>query len=78
MNSNAVPYDKRKPFDPSGIRMGTPAITSRGFKEKEIILVSEFIDQVINNYEDEQFLMQTAKKVAELCSTFPAPGLEHL
>ena len=78
MNYNAVPYDKRKPFDPSGIRMGTPAITSRGFKEKEILQVSEFIDQVINNFENEEFLMQTAEKVKNLCSSFPAPGLEHL
>ncbi|PHR30065.1 MAG: serine hydroxymethyltransferase [Desulfotalea sp.] len=78
MNCNAVPYDTRKPFDPSGIRMGTPAITSRGFKEKEIIQVSEFIDQVVHNFEDEQFLQQTAEKVEKLCSAFPAPGLEHL
>lgn len=78
MNYNAVPYDKRKPFDPSGIRMGTPAVTSRGFKEGEIAQVADFIDQVINNFEDESFLQQTADKIAKLCSSFPAPGLEHI
>ena len=78
MNYNAVPYDKRKPFDPSGIRMGTPAITSRGFKEKEILQVADFIDQVINNFDDEEFLTQTTNKVKNLCSGFPAPGLEHI
>jgi glycine hydroxymethyltransferase len=78
LNSNAVPYDTRKPFDPSGIRMGTPAITSRGFKEAEILQVAELIDQVIRNFEDEDFLARTAKKVKTLCSGFPAPGLEHL
>ncbi|TKB05988.1 serine hydroxymethyltransferase [Desulforhopalus sp. IMCC35007] len=78
LNSNAVPYDTRKPFDPSGIRMGTPALTSRGFKEPEMLQVAELIDQVIRNFKDEDFLSQTAKKVKTLCSAFPAPGLEHL
>ena len=78
LNSNAVPYDTRKPFDPSGIRMGTPALTSRGFKEPEMLHVAELIDQVIRNFEDEDFLSQTANKVKNLCSVFPAPGLEHL
>jgi len=78
MNYNAVPYDKRKPFDPSGIRMGTPAITSRGFKEQEMLQVAYFIDQVVNNWEDEAFLEETAEKITQLCSGFPAPGLEHI
>ncbi|BHH82708.1 serine hydroxymethyltransferase [Desulforhopalus sp. 52FAK] len=78
MNYNAVPYDKRKPFDPSGIRMGTPAITSRGFKEKEMLQVAKFIDQVVNNWENEAFLEETTEKIAKLCSAFPAPGLEHI
>jgi glycine hydroxymethyltransferase len=78
LNYNAVPFDKRKPFDPSGIRIGTPAVTSRGFKEKEMLLVSDFIDRVIADPDNEQFLEQTAAKVKSLCSKFPAPGLEHL
>lgn len=78
LNYNSVPFDKRKPFDPSGIRMGTPALTSRGFKEEEMVAVSNIIDKVINDHGNEEFLKKTAVEVAELCSKFPAPGLEHI
>lgn len=78
LNYNAVPFDKRKPFDPSGIRIGTPAVTSRGFKEPEMMLVSSFIEQVISDPENETLLTDTAKDVQKMCSHFPAPGLEHL
>jgi glycine hydroxymethyltransferase len=78
LNYNAVPFDKRKPFDPSGIRIGTPAVTSRGFKENEMLLISNFIEKVISSPENEELLMSTAEEVKKLCSHFPAPGLEHL
>lgn len=78
LNYNAVPFDKRKPFDPSGIRIGTPAVTSRGFKENEMLLISNFIDKIVSNPESEDLICQTAKEVQQLCSHFPAPGLEHL
>lgn len=78
LNYNAVPFDKRKPFDPSGIRIGTPAVTSRGFKENEMLLISNFIEKVISSPEDEDLLRSTAEEVKQLCSHFPAPGLEHL
>ena len=78
LNSNAVPYDQRPPFDPSGIRIGTPAVTSRGFKEKEMVTVSTLIAKVIAEPENEQLLSDTAREVKALCSRFPAPGLEHL
>jgi len=78
LNYNAVPFDKRKPFDPSGIRIGSPAVTSRGFKEHEMLLISTFIEKVISNPENEELLVSTSKEVKELCSHFPAPGLEHL
>jgi glycine hydroxymethyltransferase len=78
LNYNAVPFDKRKPFDPSGIRIGTPAVTSRGFKENEMLLVSSLIDKVISDPENEALLANTAEEVQHLCSHFPAPGLEHL
>lgn len=78
LNYNSVPFDKRKPFDPSGIRLGTPALTSRGFKEKEMALVSDYIDRVINDPENEPLLRKTAVEIEELCKNFPAPGLEHL
>lgn len=78
LNYNSVPFDKRKPFDPSGIRMGTPALTSRGFKEKEMQQVCLFIDRVIADPDNEVLLASIAEEVKELCSSFPAPGLEHL
>jgi len=78
VNYNSVPFDKRKPFDPSGIRMGTPAITSRDFKEDDMIEVSNLIDRVINDHTNEELLEKTADEVSKKCSKFPAPGLEHL
>jgi len=78
LNYNAVPFDKRKPFDPSGIRIGTPAVTTRGFKENEMLLLSSLIEKVISDPENEQLLTNTAEEVKKLCSHFPAPGLEHL
>lgn len=77
-NYNAIPFDTRKPFDPSGIRMGTPAVTSRGFKEHEMLLISDFIDKVVSDHENEDLLARTAAEVKQLCSHFPAPGLEQL
>ena len=78
VNYNSVPFDKRKPFDPSGIRMGTPALTSRDFKEDDMIEVSNLIDRVINDHTNEELLEKTADEVSKKCSKFPAPGLEHL
>lgn len=78
LNYNVVPYDKRKPVDPSGIRIGTPAVTTRGFKENEMLLVSSLIEKVISDPENDEFLANTAEEVKKLCSHFPAPGLEHL
>jgi glycine hydroxymethyltransferase len=75
-NSNTVPYDPRKPFDPSGIRIGTPAITSRGMKENAMVRIAEWIDYVVENLEDEAALDRTAAEVAEFCEDYPAPGLE--
>lgn len=76
LNCNAVPYDKRKPFDPSGIRLGLAAVTSRGFKEAEAIKTAEFISTVIDNWENQELLEKIAKDVKELCSKFPPPGLD--
>ncbi len=78
LNYNAVPYDKRKPFDPSGIRLGTPAVTSRGFKEPEMKIIGNFIDLVISDPENDALLKEVASQAKNLCSKFPAPGLEHL
>ena len=75
VNYNAVPFDKRKPFDPSGIRLGTPAITSRGFKEAEMVVISELITTVVNDPDNLKLQKKIARKAEELCSQFPAPGL---
>lgn len=78
LNYNAIPFDPRKPADPSGIRIGTPALTSRGFKEKEVLWVSDKIDEVLQAPDDEARQTKVAKEIAEFCQAFPAPGLEHI
>ncbi|HPV70411.1 MAG TPA: serine hydroxymethyltransferase [Candidatus Magasanikbacteria bacterium] len=71
VNKNMIPDDSRTPNDPSGIRLGTPALTTRGFKEKEMELVANWIDQAINNYQDDDKLSSIKKEVAELTKKFP-------
>jgi glycine hydroxymethyltransferase len=74
-NYNAVPFDPRKPFDPSGLRIGTPSVTSRGMKEAEMARIAEWIDRVVSATGDEALLARTAAEVRDLCAAFPAPGL---
>ncbi len=69
VNRNTIPYDTRSPFDPSGIRIGTPAITSRGMKEKEMKKIAELIDKVLTKKEKLEVIKQEVKS---LCSKFPA------
>jgi glycine hydroxymethyltransferase len=76
LNCNAVPFDKRKPFDPSGVRIGTAAVTSRGFKETEMEQIAAWIDEVIRAPEDAALHARIANDVAALCGKFPPPGLE--
>jgi glycine hydroxymethyltransferase len=77
LNYNAVPFDPRKPFDPSGVRLGTPAVTSRGMGESEMRQVAVWIDEVVEATRrgDEEPLERIAGEVRELCAAFPAPGL---
>jgi glycine hydroxymethyltransferase len=77
-NCNSVPFDPRKPFDPSGIRLGTPAVTSRGMREPEMRQIAAWIDQVVENHEDEALLARIAGEVAALCDAHPAPGLARV
>ncbi|MBI2462864.1 MAG: serine hydroxymethyltransferase [Candidatus Spechtbacteria bacterium] len=72
-NRNSIPNDPRKPFDPSGIRMGTPALTTRGFKEKEILLVAQWIDEAISDPTAKN-CARIKKRVQTLCKKFPPPG----
>jgi glycine hydroxymethyltransferase len=74
-NYNAIPNDPRKPFDPSGLRMGTPAVTSRGMKTPEMKRLAGFIDQVVAAPGDDALIARIAGEVKEMCRGFPAPGL---
>ena len=71
VNKNTVPFDLRSPFITSGIRIGTPAITTRGMKEKEMVIIADLIADTINNLKDESHHDKTRKRVKELCEQFP-------
>ncbi len=74
-NYNTVPFDPRKPFDPSGVRIGTPAVTSRGMQEAEMPKIAEWIDRAVAAAGDEAMLARIKGEVAEFCRAFPAPGI---
>ncbi len=76
LNYNTVPYDPRKPFDPSGIRLGTPAITTRGLGEEHMPLIAAWLDDAITAAakEDEAALDLIAHEVRDLLAAFPMPG----
>ena len=71
VNKNGVPYDTRKPFDPSGIRFGTPALTTRGMKESEMKRVGELFALILKSPNDERVRTQVRAGVHELCQQFP-------
>ncbi|MEA2037200.1 MAG: serine hydroxymethyltransferase [Nanoarchaeota archaeon] len=79
VNKNTVPYEPASPFNPSGIRLGTPAITTRGMKESEMKVIAKGIVDVIKNYKDKAVLDKVKKEIQELCKNFPLyPGMEIL
>lgn len=73
LNKNMIPDDTRSPFDPSGIRLGTPAVTTRGMKEKEMSHIAELIDRAIANSTDEHVLSAIREEVRTLSASFPLP-----
>lgn len=74
-NYNTVPFDPRKPFDPSGLRIGTPSVTTRGMKEPEMVQIAAWMDAVVSAPEDADLHAKIAGEVEELCRSFPAPGV---
>ena len=71
VNKNAIPFDVNKPFNPSGIRLGSPAVTTRGFKEAEMREVGALISEVLHNIGSEEVIAGVRQKVAALTSRFP-------
>lgn len=71
VNKNMVPFDSRSPFQTSGLRVGTPAITTRGLKEEHMPIIVDLIDEVISNVENEEVLESVKKRVNELMKDFP-------
>jgi glycine hydroxymethyltransferase len=74
LNKNMVPFDSRTPFTTSGIRVGTPAITTRGLKEAHMPLIVDLIDEVIANHDNEEVIAKVRSQVNEMMSEFPLFG----
>jgi len=71
VNKNSIPFDKRPPFSPSGIRLGTPAVTTRGMKETEMRTIGKWISRILYNPQDRLLRKEIKGKVEELCQKFP-------
>lgn len=77
VNKNMVPYDPRSPFDPSGIRLGTPAITSRGMKEAEMQKIARWIDRAIRAKTRPAEIRKIKAEIKKFCQDFPVPGIDE-
>lgn len=75
LNYNSVPFDPRKPFDPSGIRLGTPSVTSRGMGRAEMVKIADWMARVIAKHDDNATIDAVRREVEEVCAKFPAPGI---
>ena len=74
LNKNAIPNDSQPPFKPSGIRLGTPAITTRGMKEDDMALIAQWMSEALQNPNDQTKLTQLKKDVTAFCLQFPLPS----
>jgi glycine hydroxymethyltransferase len=74
-NYNTIPFDPRKPFSPSGLRIGTPSVTTRGMGEDDMRRIARWMEQVAENVKDEDALDRIGAEVREFCRAFPAPGM---
>ena len=70
-NKNSIPFEPGTPFNPSGIRIGTPAVTTRGFKESDMKVIGGCIAKVIDNYEDKKIISAARGEILELCRNYP-------
>ncbi|MCP4600008.1 MAG: serine hydroxymethyltransferase [Proteobacteria bacterium] len=77
-NYNTIPFDPRPPMDPSGVRLGTPSLTSRGMGKPEMEKLAEWMRRVAENIENEEALAHISSEVKELCNAFPAPGIPNV
>ena len=71
VNKNSIPYDTNPPLKPSGIRVGTPALTTRGMKEPEMLLIASWIEKALARRGDDAALEKIRREVAELADQFP-------
>ena len=77
VNKNAVPNDPRSPFVTSGLRIGSPAITRRGFKEEECIQLVDWMSNILTDINDEAAIERVKKEVLALCANFPVYGVDR-
>ncbi len=75
VNKNTVPFDPRSPYDPSGIRLGTPALTTRGMKEEHMVMIADWIESAVKNHNDEKKLASLHTEITTFAKDFPLPGV---
>lgn len=78
LNKNSIPYDKKPPAETSGIRIGTPAVTTRGMQESEMVIIGELIDKVLKSHGEKRVVSYIKSKVKSLLDKFPLyPNLKY-